>query len=186
MAQIIEHEKERDPDAWRLADRQRIEQALIAYCVHLDRMDLEALAAHFTDDCSVDYGDGPHLKSQGADGLVKSLARMWRWKRTSHHLSNILIEFDGFDSAKTTSYVHAWHQREDGSTATILGRYLDRFERRSGRWLIHRRRMEMNGCDPGFTVPIHAFDRLPPPLGWVAPQLDRPSQEGIKPERSHD
>lgn len=157
-----------------IADRQAIEQTLIAYCVHLDRMDLAALAELFTADCDVDYGDHPGLRSTGADELARSLQRMWRWARTSHHLSNILIEFPDGDTARAISYVHAWHERADGSTATILGQYHDVLERRNARWLIHRRRMVMNGSDTGFTVPIHRFERLPPPAGWTAPDIDRP------------
>jgi hypothetical protein len=126
-----------------LVDRQKIEQVLIAYCLHLDRMDLTALAGLFTDDCHVDYGNDPRLKSNGAADLAKSLERMWRWARTSHHLSNVVIEFDGTDAALATSDT----------------------------WLIARRRMLMNGSDAGFSVPINAFERLPSPEGWMPPEM---------------
>ncbi|MDH3740992.1 MAG: nuclear transport factor 2 family protein [Hyphomicrobiales bacterium] len=163
-----------EPELRRLVDRQEIEQVLIAYCIHLDRMDLAALAGLFTDDCHVDYSDDPRLKSNGAADLAKSLERMWRWARTSHHLSNVVIEFDGADAASVTSYVYAWHERADGSTATIMGQYDDRLVRQSDTWLIARRRMVMNGSDAGFSVPINAFERLPPPEGWMPPeQLDK-------------
>ena len=39
-----------------LLDKQAISEVLYAYCAHLDRMNLDALAALFTDDCVVDYG----------------------------------------------------------------------------------------------------------------------------------
>ena len=163
-----------EPEMRHLVDHQQIEQVLIAYCVHLDRMDLAALTALFTADCDVDYGDDPRLKSKGAAGLGASLERMWRWARTSHHLSNVMIEFEDDETAQATSYVQAWHERADGSSATIMGQYHDRIVRQSGRWLIAQRRMVMNGCDAGFTVPIHPFERLPPPDGWTAPDIDRP------------
>jgi len=132
---------------------------------------LPSLAALFTSDCTVDYGPDERLQSNSAVALEKSLERMWRWSRTSHHLSNVQIEFDN-DGAVANSYVHAWHERADGSTATILGQYHDRFVRVDSNWRIAERRMVMNGCDAGFTVNINRCERKPPPDDWVAPDLD--------------
>ena len=156
-----------------VADRQAISDVLIEYCCLLDRMDLPRLAALFTEDCVVEYGPDPRLQSHGAAALQESLQRMWRWSRTSHHLSNIRITFDTGDQATVNSYVHAWHERDDGSNATILGQYHDRFVRLDNGWRIAARRMEMNGCDAGFTVDINRFERIPAPQGWVAPDIDR-------------
>ena len=156
----------------RLKDRQAITDVLVQYCRALDLMDLPAVAALFTDDCVVEYGAGEFLRSRGSAALRKSLERMWRWSRTSHHLSNVLIRFEGDDAAVSSSYVHAWHERPDGSTATILGQYHDRFVRRPEGWRISERRMLMNGCDAGFTVNINRLDRAPAPPGWTAPDID--------------
>ena len=156
----------------RSADRQAIADVLVEYCCALDLMDLPALAALFTDDCVVEYGPGEFLQSHGSAALAKSLERMWRWSRTSHHLSNVLIRFDGSDAAFCRSYVHAWHERPDGSTATILGQYHDRFVRQERLWRIAERRMLMNGCDAAFTVNINRLERMPPPPGWKAPDID--------------
>lgn len=156
----------------RSADRQAITDVLVEYCCALDLMDLPALAALFTDDCVVEYGPGEFLQCHGSAALAKSLERMWRWSRTSHHLSNVLIRFDGSDAALSRSYVHAWHERPDGSTATIFGQYHDRFVRREQLWRIAERRMLMNGCDAGFTVNINRLERMPPPPGWRAPDID--------------
>ena len=154
-------------------DRQAITDVLVEYCCALDRMDLQRLAALFTDDCFVEYGPDPALQSRGAAELERSLERMWRWQRTSHHLSNVLIEFNGRDGARVSSYVHAWHERTDGTTAMILGQYRDRFVRIDERWRIAERRMEMNGSDSGFKVNIYPFERIAAPPGWVAPDIDR-------------
>ena len=116
-----------------LLDKQAIAEVLFAYCAHLDRMDLEALAALFTEDCVVDYGPEARLQSHGADGLRRDLARMWRWSRTSHHLSNIVVRLEGDGQyAVASSYVIAWHERPDGPTATMMGQYQDRLVAR--RW----------------------------------------------------
>lgn len=156
-----------------LIDRQAITDVLVDYCCALDRMDLPRLAALFTNDCVVEYGPEAALQSRGAAALAKSLERMWRWQRTSHHLSNVQVEFTETDEARVGSYVYAWHERPDGSTATILGQYRDRFVRIGDRWRIAERRMEMNGCDAGFKVNIYPFERIAAPPGWVAPDIDR-------------
>jgi ketosteroid isomerase-like protein len=154
-----------------LIDQQEITSVLVEYCYALDRMDLPRLAMLFTNDCVVDYGPDERLQSNGAAALEKSLERMWRWSRTSHHLSNVQIQFNN-GAALVQSYVHAWHERADGSTATILGQYHDRFVREKSCWRIAERRMVMNGSDAGFTVNINRFERIPPPDDWVAPSFD--------------
>ena len=156
-----------------LLDRDAIGAMLVDYCLHLDTMDLAALAALFTADCEVVYGDDPRLRSRGSAALADSLERMWRWARTSHHLSNVSITFDGPDAARVVSYVLAWHERPDGSTATIYGQYRDRLVRTAEGWRIAERRMFMNGSDRGFTVPITPVERRPAPPGWKAPDIDR-------------
>lgn len=155
-----------------LIDRHEITDVLIEYCRTLDRMDLPRLSSLFTDDCVVDYGPEDRLQSRGAAELEKSLQRMWRWSRTSHHLTNVQIRFCSDNEAMVNSYVYAWHERVDGSTATILGQYNDKFSREVDGWQIATRRMVMNGCDSGFIVNINRFERLPPPEGWVAPNID--------------
>lgn len=145
---------------------------LVDYCLYLDRMELQSLAALFTPDCVVIYGEDPRLQSRGASALAGSLERMWRWSRTSHHLSNVRIAFDGEDAADVTSYVVAWHERHDASVATAFGQYRDRVVRTAEGWRIAQRRMFMNGSDAGFTVPITPVERRPPPPGWKAPEID--------------
>ena len=56
-----------------------------------------------------------------------------------HFISNILIDFSDETHAFCESYHVAWCQMTDGTDATIGGRYLDKFERRNGRWAITHR-----------------------------------------------
>jgi hypothetical protein len=158
----------------RLIDRQEIAELLAEYCRALDLMELDVVATVFTADCVVEYGPEERLRSLGADGVAKSLERMWRWTRTSHHLSNVQITFDGSDRASSTSYVLAWHERPDGSTATVLGQYHDRLLRTAAGWRIAARRMMMNGNDANFTVNLHRTHRKAAPPGWAAPLIDNP------------
>jgi ketosteroid isomerase-like protein len=166
-----------DPRIERISDRQAIAELLAEYCRALDLMDLDAIAGVFTADCRVEYGPEARLTSHGAAGVAKSLERMWRWARTSHHLSNIQIEFESADGARAVSYVIAWHERPDGSTATVLGQYHDRLQRRDEGWRIAERRMLMNGNTAGFTVNLFRTPRRPAPEGWVAPNIDRPVED---------
>lgn len=155
-----------------IAEERTVARILVRYCNYLDLMELDALAALFTADCVVSYGIGEHLTSRGRTNLRRDLERLWRWQRTSHHLSNIDIEFDGPHSAHARSYVLAWHERADGTTATVYGRYEDRFLRREHDWLIAERTMFMNGHDAGFALALHPTPRRESPAGWQAPDID--------------
>lgn len=153
-----------------LLDRREIADVLIDYCRHLDRMALDELAALFTEECRVVFGPDPRLAAEGRAALEASLARMWRWRRTAHHLANVRIWLDGPDAARAESCVQAWHEKPDGGTATVFGRYLDRLARTAEGWRIAERRMDMNGADAGFRVAIPQAPRRPPPDGWQPPE----------------
>lgn len=155
-----------------VGDRIAITDVLVRYCRHLDEMSLDGIPDLFTADCVVSYGPDPLLESHGAAALAHSLQRLWRWSRTSHHLSNVGIRFIDDAHARASSYVIAWHERPDGSTATLFGSYEDDFTRQGERWLVARRRQEMHGCDAGFRVNLHRLVRRPPPKGWEPPQID--------------
>jgi hypothetical protein len=56
-----------------------------------------------------------------------------------HAVTNILTEFSDDSHAFVESYHVAWWHMTDGTDATIGGRYLDKFEKRDGRWaIVHR------------------------------------------------
>jgi hypothetical protein len=65
--------------------------------------------------------------------------------------------------ADVDSYVFAWHERPDGSTATMMGQYRDRVVRVGEMWRIAQRRQELMGNDAGFDVRINPFVRIEPP-----------------------
>lgn len=146
-----------------LLDRQQITQLIYEYCRTLDEMDLDGLVGLFTTDCVVDYGPEPRLHSAGAAALREDLTRMWRWARTSHHSSNVQVEFVDDDTATACSYVLAWHEAQDGTTATMMGQYHDRLVRTADGWRIAHRRQLLTGNDAGFTVGINRFHRRPDP-----------------------
>lgn len=151
-------------------DRLAIAEVLTDYCRMLDRMDLDELAALFTRECIVSFGPDPRLKARGREELKRSMARMWRWQRTAHHLANCRIWFDGDADARAESYVHAWHETPDGTSAEVFGIYRDTLTRTDEGWRIACREMVMNGSRGAFRVPVPQAARQAPPPGWTPPE----------------
>ena len=89
----------------KIIDEREITALLVEYCRALDYMDLNAIADLFSEDCVVKFGPDDQLNSCGPKAVAKSLERMWRWERTSHHLSNVSIHFSGSNQASSVSYV---------------------------------------------------------------------------------
>jgi hypothetical protein len=92
--------------------------------------------------------DGP------ASGFVANMFPLLEsLERTYHCIGNELVAVDG-DSAVGEIYVFAYlsERSEAGLTDRILvGRYLDRYERRDGRWRIAHRKLvlDWNHSQPG-------------------------------------
>jgi len=126
-----------------LADKQEIAEVIYRRARAGDRKDIPlALSCYHsgaTEDhegftgSAADFLLNRSLLSKPADGPVKTL-----W----HFISNILVELTGADAASVESYHIAVLVIRDDNGArdvTIGGRYLDRFERREGRWaIVHR------------------------------------------------
>jgi hypothetical protein len=152
---------------YRVADRLQIQDAVYTWCRGVDRRDWALVREAFHPDGYDDHGS----YRGGVDGLVDYLrGRHAAVLQSMHHVGNILIEFAGPDLALAESYV-VGHSRvvpadraarvaalgyDDGLEAgpldaTQSGRYLDRFERRQGRWRIARRTLvwEANFVRPG-------------------------------------
>jgi len=133
----------------RLLDKQAITEVLYRYARGVDRCDRATLATAYWPDAEDD-----HIVFRGrGDELLTYLSEAVRRMRTAHRVTNVLIEFDGEDSARCESYVWAYHNMEVGSGREDVifgGRYLDRFSRRVGEWRIAARR-----------VVLDYFQRLP-------------------------
>lgn len=128
-----------------LSSRAEIHDVLLRYCRGLDRVDMSLVRGGFHDDAWVQFPESLHIGS--VDGFVDFLSgEMPRFVRTMHLLGNSLVEFDGPDVAHVETYLNAYHQGSEkhqwkGAYVKLWGRYLDRFERRDGVWLIARRRL---------------------------------------------
>ncbi len=142
-----------------LLDRQEITDILHQYCRGMDLLDMDLLAGSFVEDGFLDIGPEERLQTRGASAIHETMKRMKRFSRSSHHLSNIQIKFQGPDHAICVSYIWAWHETPDGNTGTMTGQYHDEFVRTSAGWLIATRQLRMSGNDSGFALPVHRAHR---------------------------
>jgi len=130
----------------RVIDRDAIREALFRYCRGVDRKCRDELEQVYWPDGTDDHGHAANGESGAAvpgpeyvTRVLEGVAAM----RTAHHLTNILIEFDGADCARSEAYFVALHELPgaDGRQEFIQlsGRYIDRFEKRGDAWRIARR-----------------------------------------------
>ncbi|WP_051888029.1 nuclear transport factor 2 family protein [Caballeronia sordidicola] len=123
-----------------LLDKQEIAEVLYRRARAGDRADAEL--AH---GC---YHPGATERHGMFDGLATEFIDVVSFTRPKpgspikgmmHFISNILCEFGDAEHAFVETYHIAWCQMTDGMDATIVGRYLDKFEKREGRWaIVHR------------------------------------------------
>ncbi|MCL9998947.1 MAG: nuclear transport factor 2 family protein [Erythrobacter sp.] len=125
-------------DLTELADRLAIAETLALYCRGIDRCDPEQLAAAFTSDALIDYGDGARPIAEVIPGLMAGLGSM---RQTQHNISNTVMRIAG-DTARAETNCVALHiiPAPEGEIELVVGgRYLDTLHRREGRWLIAER-----------------------------------------------
>lgn len=118
--------------------RAEIRDALYRYCRGVDRADNDLFLSAFHPGAREDHG--------GYHGPVEDFAKLTT-ERVSlgtigiqHFLGNILVEFEP-DHARVETYFQAFYRdrKEPETFVAVAGRYLDRFEQRSGKWLIAKR-----------------------------------------------
>jgi hypothetical protein len=123
-----------------LLDRQAIAEVLYQRARAGDRADAELAHTCYHPGATERHGEFDGLAADFIDRVSFTRPRPGSpIKGMFHLITNILVDFDGADKAFVESYHVAWCQMTDGTDASIGGRYLDRFERRAGRWaIVHR------------------------------------------------
>ncbi|EZQ18711.1 hypothetical protein CF98_17650 [Halopseudomonas bauzanensis] len=136
----------------KIIDTQAIERLLFTYAFHLDMNQTSELAALFTEDCEVIYGPGG-FGAQGRAAYAKTLEGVGSFfKATSHHVSNIVVDFAGPDEAVVRSVLYAWHRyNRDMPDSHVWGQYHDVIVRINGQWQFKRRELRVTG-DQDFHV----------------------------------
>ena len=121
-----------------LLAKQDIFELSVRYMRGLDRLDAPLQLQVFHDDATTDYGffqgSGQAFVAFAQNALKDHLAN-------HHMIGQALIEIDG-DRAVGEIYFHAFHRIVVAGAEQdliIAGRYIDRYERRSGVWKISYR-----------------------------------------------
>jgi hypothetical protein len=153
-----------------LLDKQSIEEVLMRYSRSIDRNDDALLRSVYWPDA---YDD--HLLYAGnLEGLVEYCMETTRTMATHHFLGNRLIELTGPDKAFAETYYQAYHnitpaEGEGRQDLTLLGRYLDNFERRDGEWRISQR-----------ICTVDAYTEMPATSDWLNGLLSGVKTRGAK------
>jgi len=125
-----------------LRDRLDIQDCIHRYSRGLDRLDREIALSAYHANASDDRG-APFVGSP-AEFIDWVFPDLKRAAGTSHNISNVSCEIDG-DVAHAESYItfHVWGINEKN---VIVGgaRYIDRLERRGGKWAIAHRETLMD------------------------------------------
>jgi hypothetical protein len=119
-----------------LADRQDILDCLHRYCRAVDRFDRELLLSVYHPDASDDHGAFVGGREAFADWAFNYHREH---QISSHHMVfNHTLVLQG-DTAHSEIYWLFFGENRVKPNTLAVGRYLDRFERRDGRWAIAAR-----------------------------------------------
>jgi hypothetical protein len=123
-----------------LLDKQAIREVMMRYCRGVDRLDAGLISSAYHPDA---YDD--HCVREFTGATVGPEIVSWmreQMEMTSHQITNQTIVIDG-DFAGSESYFCETHILREGDRRVkgfVVGRYVDRLERRDGDWrIIHRR-----------------------------------------------
>ena len=118
----------------RLLDERAIERLLFDYAYYLDMNMPDKMARLFVDNCVVSYA--PNFGAEGIEAYKKTLDGIGTFfTGTSHHVSNVCVDFISDDEAKVRAVVLAIHrytrERPDG---LLYGQYDDVVVKADGKW----------------------------------------------------
>ena len=126
-----------------LVARAEIQDNMCRYTRGVDRRDWPVVRACYHDDAIDEHGD----YSGDADGFIAWVAvRHAQIPFSAHFLGNCLIEFANDTTAVVETYFHVMRRNPgkggaEGNDVDLIGRYLDRFEKRNGEWRVARRKV---------------------------------------------
>ncbi|TAM65292.1 MAG: nuclear transport factor 2 family protein [Mycobacterium sp.] len=117
-------------------DRQDIHDCLLRYTRGVDRADKELMQSAYHPDAVDEHGVATAGPAEFCDWAIGYHGEN---QRQHHHiLTNTVLELDG-DVAHGETYYMFWGDNRIGPPTLSFGRYIDRFEKRDGRWGIVRR-----------------------------------------------
>ncbi len=152
-----------------LLDKQAIHDVMMRYCRGVDRLDAELIGSAYHPDAYDDHCGREFTGATVGPGIAGWMAETM--EMTSHQITNQTIVIDG-DFAGSESYYTETHILKEGEQRVkgiVVGRYIDRLERRDGEWRIIHRRVVMEGSSE---VPIDLLaERLVAKL-WTTDRND--------------
>jgi hypothetical protein len=130
-----------DRELWELLEARKIERLFYDYSYHLDMNRPDEMAKLFVEDCEVSYA--PNFGATGMEAYAKTLEGIGSFFRgTSHHNSNIVVDFTGEEEAEVRSIVLAIHRyTKDRPDGVLYGQYFDTVVKRDGEWKFKRREL---------------------------------------------
>lgn len=127
-----------------LESERAISRLVYNYCHGIDRRDLALFMSIWTDDAvyTTNSAFGDYVgKAEIARGVTEA---MWpAFKATHHWTVNLVIDVEG-TSARSISNLTAQCVLTSGTATVTAATYLDEFSRRSGRWLMSKRVIELH------------------------------------------
>lgn len=120
----------------RLIDKDAIRDVTMRYSRGIDRHDDALFASAYHPDGRDDHG----TYIGGIEGLIEhcNVGHEKNWTIHQHYALNQSIDLDG-DAAHVETYFIVALRRKDGAIDLFGGRWVDRMERRDGRWAIAER-----------------------------------------------
>lgn len=121
-----------------LIDRQAIHDVIVRYCRGVDRLDRELILSAYHPDAIDDHGifvGGPEAFADHFSAFHAS-----QQSATQHIITNHSCELAGDTAHCETYWLFAAMNREGPPLSLGGGRYIDRMERRDGRWAIAQRK----------------------------------------------
>jgi hypothetical protein len=131
-----------------MRDRHEIYDCLVRYCRGIDRFDRDIVASAYHPGAVDDHGDFVGPAEKFIDHAFALHARLQR--RTQHHLTNHICEIQGDTAHTETYYIFRSLNIEAPWHSIVSGRYIDRLERRSGKWGIVARICTVDVRDLGW------------------------------------
>jgi len=127
-----------------LLDKEAIREAALRYTRGIDRHDDDLMAQAYHRDATDDHG--AYVGDPAGFIVHAKTTHARNWDVHHHYITNQTIELDG-DTAHVETYFLAVLRRKTGPIDMVGGRYVDRFERREGRWAVADRvcLVEWNG-----------------------------------------
>lgn len=134
MGQHVTTDAELREKIARLEDRAAIHDCMQRYARGMDRRDRELLRSAYHDDAVDDHVG---FIGEVDDFIDWAFAYHSTQTRYQHYLLNHSVELNGGEAHAETYYLFVGTDREPANHVTVSGgRYVDRLERRDGRWAI--------------------------------------------------